>query len=406
MKILFVSPTVPIPTSGGRTRLFNLIKQLATRHEISVLSFIQPAEYDMLSHVKSYCKHIELVPFEGFKPLGKWRNRLRGWSCILFSQRPQYAYTFPVESMREPLGQLLTSQIFDVVVFHHLFVVELEDELNGIPAILAEDNVECDIAQKSYAQADNPVHWLRDWLTWRKLLAFERRWVQRFPVCVAVSERDAAILREISPATEVHVVPNGVDSQSFAPSNNSRDSEMLLFFGTLSYRPNIEGLVWFCQEILPRVRESKPNVRLEVVGLNPPPEVTELGRLPGVHIIGFVSDIRPKLWEATMCIVPLHVGGGTRLKVLEALAAGCPVVSTTLGAEGLSLIDGEHLVIADTPEEFARRIVILLESSDLRHGLAEAGRRAIAQQYDWRQIASQLETALIHAVQAHSSAQI
>jgi glycosyltransferase involved in cell wall biosynthesis len=406
MHILFVAPTLPIPTSGGRTRLFNLVKQLAPRHEVSVISFIQPTETDLLPMVEPYCKRIELVPFEGFKPLGKWRNRLQGWSRILFSRRPQYAYTFPVERMRSPLRRLLASQAFDVVVLHHLFVVELADELDNTPAILAEDNVEHGIAQKSYAQAQNPVHWLRDWLTWRKLLTYERHWVQRFPICVAVSEHEAAMLHDMSPETQVYVVPNGVDIQSFAPCHNSRAPETLLFFGTLSYGPNVEGLVWFCREVLPKVRASRPNVRLEVVGLNPPPEVTELGRLPRVHITGFVSDIRPKLWEATMCIVPLRVGGGTRLKVLEALAAGCPVVSTTLGAEGLSLIDGEHLVIADTPEEFAQRTVILLESSDLRHGLAEAGRRAIAQQYDWRQIASQLETALIHAIQAHSSAQI
>jgi glycosyltransferase involved in cell wall biosynthesis len=176
----------------------------------------------------------------------------------------------------------------------------------------------------------------------------------------------------------------------------------LLFFGTLSYGPNADGLVWFCEQVLPRVRQSKPDVRLEVVGLDPPPRVTALGRLPGVQVTGFVPDIRPKLWSATMCVVPLLAGGGTRLKILEALAAGCPVISTTVGAEGLELMDGKHLLIADDPEEFARDVVALLESDALRHRLADAGRRAVAEKYDWQEIAPRLEAACIQAVKQHA----
>jgi glycosyltransferase involved in cell wall biosynthesis len=399
MRILFVAPTLPIPTSGGRTRLFNLIKQLASRHEVSVISFVQPSETDRVPMVEPYCDHVELVPFEGFEPLGKWRNRLRGWGRILFSRRPEYACTFPVDKMRVPLRRLLSSQVFDVVVFHHLFVVELADEIEDVAAILAEDNVESNIAKRAHTQADNSVHWLRDWLIWRKLLAFEQRWVRRFSVCVAVSERDAAILREMSAETPVCIVPNGVDSRSFAPRTNQRDTETLLFFGTLSYDPNVEGLIWFCQDVLPIVRASRPDVVLEIVGLNPPPRVTELEDLPGIHVTGFVPDIRPKLWSATMCVVPLLTGGGTRLKILEALAAGCPVISTTVGAEGLEVLDGKHLLVADDPEKFARAVVALLESDALRYRLADAGRRVVVEKYDWQEIAPRLEAACAQAIE-------
>jgi sugar transferase (PEP-CTERM/EpsH1 system associated) len=401
MRILFLAPTLPIPASGGRTRLFNLIKQLASRHEVSVISFVQPSEADLTPMVEPYCDRVELVPFEGFEPLGKWRNRFRGWGRVLFDHRPAYAHTFPVDNMREPLRKMAGSQAFDVVVFDHLFVAELVHEIGNIPAILAEVNVESDIAQKSYVRAANPFHKLQDWLEWRKLLTFERHWVRRFPTCVAVSERDAAILQYMSPETQVHIVPNGVDSRSFAPRANQRDPQALLFFGTLSYGPNAEGLIWFCQEILPRVRRSRPDVKLEVVGLDPPPRVADLGCLPGVQVTGFVPDVRPKLWSATICVVPLLVGGGTRLKILEALAAGCPVISTTIGADGLSLVAGEHLLIADTPEQFAQGILALLESAELRRRLADAGREAVAQRYDWEQIALQLESACEQAVRQH-----
>jgi glycosyltransferase involved in cell wall biosynthesis len=358
----------------------------------------------MLPGLEQYCRKVELVPFEGFSPLSTWRNRVSGWSGILLDRRPRYVHTYPVAAMRRPLDSLLDSQDFDIVVFELLFLVELLDVARGTPVVLVEQNVESDIARRCFEQATNPVHKLRDWLMWRKLLAFERQWVRRFPVCVAVSGRDAAILRAMSPDSQVHVVPNGVDCEAFAPAGAPREPETLLFFGTLSYGPNAEGLVWFCDTVLPKVRALRPNVRLRVVGLDPPPRVMELGRLPGVDVVGFVPDVRPELWSAALCVVPLHIGGGTRLKILEALAAGCPVISTTVGAEGLSLAGGEHLLLADDAEDFACRTVEALESADLRRRLAQAGRKLVVEQYDWSQIALKLESACVQAVRRHRPA--
>jgi sugar transferase (PEP-CTERM/EpsH1 system associated) len=404
VRILFVTPVLPVPTTGGRTRAYNLIKQIGPRHEVHVLSFVQPAEHALVHQIEPYCERLELVPFEGFRPLGKWRNRLRGWRRTLLSPRPEYAHTFPVSELRQPLREGLGRRTFDIVLFHHLFVAELAHEFGDVGAVLAEDNVESNVAGRMRDRAANPVHWLRDWLNWRKLSAFERHWVRRFSVCVAVSDRDAAMLRQMSPSTEVYVVPNGVDSDSFAPRGDRREAESMLFFGTLSYSPNADGLIWFCQEILPRIRQSRPEVRLEVVGLNPPSRVTDLGQLPGVQVTGFVPDIRPKLWSATLCVVPLQVGGGTRLKILEALAAGCPVVSTTVGAEGLDLVEGQHLLVADDAEQFAQKTVQLLESEDLRRRLSDAGRSIVARRYDWKRIAGQLESACARAVELHTGA--
>lgn len=357
----------------------------------------------MASTVRSRCEQVELVPLVDREPLGKWHNRIRGWSQILFNSRPSYADTFPVDKMRRPLRDLIGTGEFDVVVFHHLFVVELVEEIGQVPAILAEDNVESDIKRKTLQQADHPIHKVRDWVSWRKLLRFEQKWVRRFPVCVAVSDRDAALLREMSPKTDVYVVPNGVDVASFTPPVNRRRLDTLLFFGTLSYGPNTDGLIWFCKHVLPAIREARPEVTLDVVGLDPPRRVLDLDQLLGVQVTGFVPDIRTKLWSATACVVPLHVGGGTRLKILEALAAGCPVVSTTIGAEGLSLVDGEHLIIADTPEAFARSTLALLDSAHLRRRLAVAGRQAVAEQYDWRPIAERLEAACMAAIDQHEA---
>lgn len=406
MRLLFVTPVLPVPTSGGRTRLFNLIKQLAASHEIAVISFVQPADLPLIAALEPFCRQIQTVPFEGAQRRGRWRNRLAGWGQILFSRRPRYVHTFPVERMRAPLHELLAAvrraasgeRPFDVVAFEQLFLVELLDELVGVPALLAQQNVESQVARGVWAGARNPVHRLRDRLTWCKLAAFERDWVRRFPVCVAVSEADAANLRRMSPDTQVFVVPNGVDGCWFAPLDPQRDRERLLFFGTLSYGPNVDGISWFCHEILPLVRAEAPGATLDIVGADPVPAVSALARLPGVEVTGFVPDIRPKLWSATLSVVPLRAGGGTRLKILEALAAGCPVVSTTLGAEGLDLVAGRHLAIADAPGEFAQSVLRLLRSAQVRMEVAEEGRRAVVERYDWGPIARTFEVACGEAV--------
>jgi glycosyltransferase involved in cell wall biosynthesis len=397
MHILFIASTPPIPTSGGRTRLLNLVKQLAGRHEVSVVCFLQPGETEQLPSVRPFCRRLVTVPFSGFPVLGPWRNRFEGWKRILFERRPLYARTFPVETMRNPLRQLLQEEHFDVAVVNGLSVVEMADELGDLPAILAEENVESDIARQVWQTASDPVRRLRDWLVWRRLLAFEREWLSRFPVCTAVSEADAALLHAMSRRTQVYIVPNGVDSGYFAPPAGERPPALLLFFGVLSYPPNERGLIWFCQNVLPRLTVARPDVELEICGPYQPSSVTALGRLPGVRLTGFVPDIRPKLWQATASVVPLLVGGGTRLKILEALAAGCPVVSTTVGAAGLDLEDGQHLLIADGIDLFTERLLVLLGSQEQRQRLSRAGRHAVEDRYDWSHLALALETACVHA---------
>ncbi len=399
MHLLIVTPTLPIPTSGGRTRVFNLVRELGQTHSVSVLSFVQPSEREMVSELTPHCEHVELIPFEGFPTLGTWRNRIRGWYRILFSPRPRYAEMFPLSRMRPALRKLLREHEFDVAVFEFLQTAELSREVGGLPSVLVEHNVESDIARRHYALAGNPIHKFRDWVTWRKLLRYERQWVRRFPVCVAVSEADALKLRKMAPGTDVQVVPNGVDVGHFTPGEVERAADTLLFFGTLNYGPNADGLLWFCDEIWPKIKRALPQVKLDVVGLDPPPAVLELNKLPGLQVTGFVPDIRSKLWSATATVVPLRLGGGTRLKILEALAAGCPVVSTTVGAEGLSVVDGKHLLLADTPEAFARRVMDLLDSPDLREKLAERGRSMVRREYDWAKIVRSIEEACLRAIE-------
>jgi glycosyltransferase involved in cell wall biosynthesis len=404
VNICIISPTLPVPTSGGRTRVYNLLRHLSRDHQITLLTFVQPADERWAPTVLPYCHRLEGVPFAGWQPLGAWQNRLRGWGQILFSRRPRYAATFPVETMREPLRRLLRESRFDVVTFETLYLVELVGEIGDAPRLLAEQNAEHDVARRSYELATHPVHRVRDGLEWRKLRAFESAYLRRFPTCVAVSERDAALLAQLSPATRYHVAPNGVDGAHFAPpAGRPREGQTLLFFGTLNYGPNVEGIVWFVEEVLPRIRQADPQVTLEIVGADAAPAVAALATRPGVKLTGFAPDIRERLWSATLSVVPLWNGGGTRLKILEALAAGCPVVSTSLGAEGLDLQDEEHLLIADSAEAFASQVVRALASPELRESLAQRGQERVALRYDWGPIAERFEAALQDAARLPSA---
>jgi glycosyltransferase involved in cell wall biosynthesis len=403
--ILFVTPNLPIPTSSARVRPFNLIKQLATRHQVSVLSFIQPSEYSMLEVLEPYCWRIELVPLGGFRHLGKWRNRVQGWLLLLLGRRPRALYTFPVKMMREPLRNMVQTSDLDIVHFEQLYLAELRSEARQLPAVLGEQNVEFQVIKNLQKASFNPIHKIRDELSWRKMYAFERRWIQQFPVCLAVSEQDARLFRQVSGDTEVHVVTNGVDNQAFSPQGSElgRRADNVLFFGTLNYGPNRDGIKWFCQDVWPMIRRTKPDVELEIVGIDPPPDVMALGELPGVKVTGFVPDIRQKLWSAALSIAPLRWGGGTRLKIIEALAAGCPVVSTSAGVEGLDLEDGEEILVADTADTFAQAVVDLLQHPSKRAELSAAGQRSVAAEYDWSAIVLRLEKAYARAIQLTAS---
>jgi glycosyltransferase involved in cell wall biosynthesis len=403
MRILFVTPMVPSVAGGAPTRTFNLLRELSIEHEISVLTIVQPSEFCWISALESYCERVDVVPYKGFTPSGKWSNRLRGWWRLFVDSRPEYARTYPIERMRKPLQSLVDALHPDVVHFAHLFTAELLPYVGSLPAVLDEHNVEFEIAKGRQTLARNPIHVFRDCLAWRKLLRFETHWTRRFPVCLAVSDRDADILKRIAGAAEIHVVPNGVDTAFFAPPNAMvpKPGPSIVFAGTMHYQPNVDGILFFCHQIWPFIRQALPGVKLTIVGAKPVPEVVALQSLSGVSVTGFVEDIRPYFWQATASVVPLRVGGGTRLKVLESLAAGCPVVSTTIGAEGLHLEPGADILLADDPEGFAAHTIRLLIDRRLGEQLAFRGQQTVRRLYDWKSIVRRVEPAYQRSLEIH-----
>lgn len=221
---------------------------------------------------------------------------------------------------------------------------------------------------------------MREWLP---------RYAGRFAGSITVSESDRCRLLSANRRLQVEVIPNGVDTQLCRPLPSAGLSRSLIFVGDMEYRPNVDAMAYFSREIYPRIQREVTGVEMWIVGKNPSPEVRQLGG-KGVHVIGCVNDLRPYYSRSTVCVVPLRAGGGTRLKILEAMAFGRPVVSTSIGCEGLEAIDGEHLLVADHPQEFADRTVHLLVDETSRQSLTIKARELVVSRYDWDVIARRL----------------
>jgi glycosyltransferase involved in cell wall biosynthesis len=230
------------------------------------------------------------------------------------------------------------------------------------------------------------------------MLRFEGRALRRFDGLLAVSEADRETFARLYPGINLdalHVVRTGVDTQFFTPASGPESGIELVFTGSMDWLPNEDGMLWFCREVLPLIRREVPDVTLSIVGRSPTPAVRQLAREPGVRVTGRVDDVRQYIQDAALFVVPLRIGGGTRLKIFEAMAMGKAVVSTTVGAEGLPVTHDRDILLADDPASFARAVIRLLHDGDERRQLASAGRRLVEEHFDWSAVARDLEHALV-----------
>jgi glycosyltransferase involved in cell wall biosynthesis len=318
------------------------------------------------------------------------------------------AQRLPSASFRAALADTLDRERPDVVevegieLAQYLFQAADHRAGNNRPLLVFDDhNAEYVLQQRAF---ETDVHQPRRWVgaaysfvQWRRLRRYERRACEVADRVVAVSEVDAEVLRRLSPGLDPIVVPNGVDMEFYttpvAPlaGESGPKEEDLVFTAKMDFRPNVDAVLWFAQEVFPLIRRESSETRLWVVGKNPHPRLAPLAGDPAVVLTGWVEDVRPYIAEAAVYIVPLRIGGGTRLKVLEAMAMGKAIVSTALGCEGFDLVPGQELVVADTPSEFAAAVLALLRDPERRARLGRAGRRLASSRYDWRVLVPRLE---------------
>jgi polysaccharide biosynthesis protein PslH len=391
MRILWVKIGGLWPLNmGGRLRSFHIVSELSQRHQVTVLTTHAPGEDpDVLQEHLPNCDRVLSFPHDAPKA-GSVRFAAalaRSW----MSRLPVDLRKWRVPALRAQVEWILGTGGVDVCIADFLHAMPNIPLGGSVPVILFAHNVESMIWNR--LAANEKRAWRRVLLEveCRKVRRSERDACARSQFVVAVSRVDAESLAENVPNVRIRAIPTGVDTSYFCANGTPEADAHLVFSGSMDWYPNEDAMLYFITEILPLIRQQMPDVTVSVVGRNPSPRFCALGQSAGVRITGTVNDVRPFIDEGTVYIVPLRIGGGTRLKIFEALSMAKAVVSTTVGAEGLPLIDGQHFVRADAPADFARAVVSLLRDPKRRKALGVTGRQLVQARYSWSSVARDFE---------------
>jgi len=399
MRILWLKSDLLLPLDkGGKLRTWHLMRHLAQRHEITYLAFAEPgtpaADVDGMKEVAA---HVETIARA--EPAKGTARFFADAALHLADPLPYAVGKYRSRAFRRRLNDLLAREAFDLIVCDFLVpAVNLPTRL-PCPAVIFTHNVESEIWRRHAETKTGINKWLYG-AQYRRMLRFEAATLARFDGVLAVSDVDRDSFARLYPGaitSPVHVVQTGVDTDYFRPIGNQRSaiSNDLVFTGSMDWLPNEDAMLYFCRDVLPIIRAEEPAATVTIVGRAPTPAVRKLADdHAGVRVTGRVDDVRPYMDEAAVYIVPLRIGGGTRLKIFEAMAMGKAVVSTTVGAEGLPVVDGTHVVIADQPDAFAHAVVALMRDPVRRASLESAARTLVMERYDWSAVAGDLESAL------------
>jgi glycosyltransferase involved in cell wall biosynthesis len=390
MRLLFLSAWCPLPANNGaKLRVSALLRELARQHEIDLISFApEPPGEPALTQLRQLCAQVELVPESPFAE----RRRVSGLALLTGPPRSMHArYS---DCMAQAV-RARSNQQYDLVIASTLHTAPYALLLDR-PRLLEE--IELTVLRDQYRQQPRIRGRLRYWLTWWKTRRYIAWLLHSFAAATTVSERELTLVRPLAPrSTRLAVVPNGVDVERCSGDFGAPEADTLVYPGALSFQANFDAVAYFLQAIMPHIRAARSTTQLHVTGHATPEQIAALPCSDGVHFTGFVDDIRPVVARAWAEVVPLRTGGGTRLKVLEALALGTPLISTPKGVEGLAVEHGRQALIADTPQAFAEATLHLLGQPALRAQLAASGRELVRQRYDWHAIGSTLD-AIIRAV--------
>jgi len=383
MRILFLSNWFPYPPSNGsRLRIYSLLRGLARHHEITLLSFSEKPEIDNQSpEIHSICQAVYIVPIKSFNS-----NSIRAIFGF-FSPTPRFiSETFSVE-MAHQINEILSSDQYNLVIASQLSTAIYRPYFQNYPAIFEE--VEVGLFYGNFNQARSSKEKVRNGLTWVKYRNYLANLLKDFQLCTVVSEQEKQLISRVAPDFDtVEVIPNFIYPGNYNDNDTNPQSDHLIFTGPFRYPANHDAMVWFLDEIYPLIQSQVPEVHLTITGDH---DNLPLPAASKVTLTGFVEDINPLIKSAKVNLVPIREGGGTRIKILEAMALGVPVVSTSKGAEGLEVFHGEHLLIADSAQGFAENVVRLLKDSELRNELIVRARNLVKTKYDMEAVIPQFE---------------
>lgn len=394
MRVAFVSQVVPYPPHGGvLQRGFNLIREVGRAHEVHLFAYVHPdtlhrpdALEEGRRELNRFCSSVNFFPL--------WPKRSTAHKLAAFAAGAVYPRPFSVlahqsRTLREQLYRKVRTGC-DLVHLDTIALAALAEGCHPVPCVLTHHNIESRLMAR---RADVETSAAARWYVRRQarlLEAYEAAQSPRFPVNIVVSELDGEELRQLAPGARTVVVENGVDTDYFRP-RRGLEEPALVYTGGMNMFANRDAVTWFVDAVWPILKRSIPNLQFFAVGQDPPEELRRLQkRDTGIQVTGFVDDVRPWVARASVYVVPLRVGGGTRLKVLDAMAQGKAVVSTSVGCEGLRVVPGRDLLIGDTPEAIAEHTLALLRDPTVRLALGDRARALVVNEYSWQHVASRL----------------
>jgi len=395
MKILIISPTTALPANNGaRRRIYHTVKELSVFADISFIALLQdPAEKAFIPDLKQICKTVNYFPWEK-------KSKMYVAFQSLFNLEPYRVNRFMNNDMRTFVSGLLDENEFDViwVNFFELLSFLPIKTTNGV-IIVDYHNDDFAMWNRIAVNAGSYFHRIFARINYLLLLRYNKKHRSRIDIGLAVSEEDYhSSLSWKSENTDLWLVPNGVDLVYFSGDRNLADHPVIIFCGALDMEMNVEAVRFFARNIFPGIRDSLTNCEFWIVGRDPDQRIMELGKHPGILIHASVPDVLPYYQAAWAAVSPYILGGGSKLKVLEAMAMGVPLVATTIGCQGIDVEDGKNILIADKNQDFSDNLVNLLRDEKMRKSLAAEGRKLVEDQYGWESIIRGLEEKMLELV--------
>lgn len=401
MNILYVCHRFPYPPKrGGKIRPFNMIRHLtASGHRVTVCSLVRSeAEAEEGRGIAPYCAAFEMGPVR--EPLQMARMVAR-----LPTVTPSSMGYFYSPHLAARIKRLLAEQAWDLIFVHCSSVAQYVEHVSGIPKILDYG----DMDSQKWLEYSHYKPWPLSWgytLEGTKMLRAEKRLARKFDVCTATTRAERETLEGYGTGAATDWFPNGVDAKLFSPSDQPHEPETISFIGRMDYYPNQEGMQRFCKDVWPLLKQRRPGMKLMIVGADPSPDIRQLGELPGVTVTGSVPQVQPFVQRSAAMVAPLAIARGTQNKILEAMAMGVPVITSSVAAGGVDAVPGEHLLVADTPEQMVAAVLAVVENGAERQRLSVAGRQRVLSNHDWEQSMKRLDAIIGRCVHAVSSAPV
>ncbi|MFH1458944.1 MAG: glycosyltransferase [Candidatus Omnitrophota bacterium] len=395
MKILFLTSRLPYPPYGGdKVRVYNFLKQLAVKHQVTLISFIEDkSELKHVAALKEICQRVEVIH------LKKWQSYLNClFNCL--SVTPLQMYYYNDRRMRKLIKQILTQENIDGIYVHLLRMAHYVEDFKkmGVPESQRPRRKILDLTDaislslKRSLSYRSHVFFLFYLFEWWKVKRYEARIIDKFDASVLISMMDKQSHPALAASEKVRIIANGVDLDYFSPQEIDYHKQKIVFLGNFHSFPNRDGVNYLYHQIMPMIKEKIPGIKLYIVGVNPPKFIQDMADQKNIFVTGSVPDVREFLKDALALVCPLRVGAGIQNKILEAMALGLPVITTSIGAFWLSAEGQKKVMIGDEPHHFAQRILELMDDSGKRKVLSQQARDFVVKNYNWQNNVDKLES--------------